>query len=146
MCLYAVLVANSQQINISFPFINYYCTVNASTRANHGLMLSVMEGGSLRLSCTSIGAPTPAIVWEMNGRPAPFNTTEFFTMPQAQLVGSPGGGLDPDVTLGNVTSETLIVNAQYPAENGSYTCFGSNNDFESNSSALIHVQVLGMSD
>ena len=128
---------------------HYYAiinAVNASTRANHGLMLSVLEGGSLRLSCTSIGAPTPAIVWEMNGRPAPFTSTEVITVPQAQLVGAPGGGLMPDVTLGNITSEILIMNAQYPAENGTYTCTGSNNDFKRNSSVLIHVQVLGMSD
>ena len=104
-------------------------------------MLSVVEGGSLRLSCTSIGAPTPAIVWEMNGRPAQFNTTEVTTMPQAQLVGDPGGGLVPNVTLGNVTSDILIINA---TENGTYTCTGSNDNFETNSSALIHLQLLGM--
>ena len=109
-------------------------------------MLSVLEGRSLRLSCTSVGAPTPAIVWEMNGQPAPFTPIEVITVPQAQLIGAPGGGLMPDVTLGNITSEILIMNAQYPAENGTYTCIGSNDNFESNSSALIHVQVLGMSD
>ena len=126
-------------------FLNHYCTVSASTRANHALMLSVLEGGPLRLSCTSIGAPTPAIVWKLNGQPAQFNTTEVITMPQVQFVGAPGGGLMPDVTLGNVTSETLIVNAQYPAENGTYTCIGSNNNFKRNESAQIYVQVLGMS-
>ena len=124
----------------------YYYTVNASTRANHDLMLSVMEGESLRLSCTSLGAPTPAIVWEMNSQPASFNATQVITVPRAQLVGAPGGGLVPNVTLGNITSELMIINAQYPADNGNYTCYGSNDDFESNSSALIHVQVLGMSD
>ncbi len=109
-------------------------------------MLSVLEGGSLRLSCTSIGAPTPTIVWEMNGQPAQFNTTEVITLPQVRFVGAPGGGLSPDVTLGNVTSETLIVNAQYPTDNGTYTCIGSNDNFERNDSAQIYVQVLGMSD
>ena len=105
-------------------------------------MLSVLEGGSLRLSCTSIGAPTPTIVWEMNGQPAQFSTTEVIMPPQARFVGAPGGGLAPDVTLGNITSEVLIVNAQNPSENGTYTCIGSNDDFETNSSALILVQVL----
>ena len=116
--------------------------VNASTRANHALMLSVLEGGSLRLSCNSSGAPTPTIVWEMNGQPVQFNTTEVITQPQARLVGAPGGGLASDVTLGNITSEILIINAQNPSANGAYTCIGSNDDFETNSSALIHVQVL----
>ena len=102
-------------------------------------MLSVVEGGSLRLSCTSIGAPTPAIVWEMNDRPAQFNVTEVITIPQVQLVGAPGGGLDPDVTLGNITSEILIINV---TENGTYTCIGSNDDFETNSSVLIRIQIL----
>ena len=108
-------------------------------------MLSVVEGGSLRLSCTSIGAPIPTIVWEMNSQPAQFNTTEVIIIPQAELVGAPGGGLAPNVTLGNITSETLIVNAQYPVENGTYTCIGSNNNFKRNESAQIYVQVLGMS-
>ena len=102
-------------------------------------MLSVLEGGSLRLSCTSIGAPTPAIVWEINGRPAQFNATEVITMPQVQFIGAPGGGLMPDVTLGSITSDILIVNVRY---HGTYTCIGSNDGFESNSSAVIHVQVL----
>ena len=131
-------------------FIQYlllcYCVVNTSTRANHALMLSVMEGGTLRLSCTSVGSPTPTIVWEINGRPSRFSTTEVVTTPQAELVGAPGGGLIPDVTPGNVTSETLIVNAQYPAENGTYTCIGSNDNFQRNDSTRIYVQVLGMSD
>ena len=105
-------------------------------------MLSVLEGGSLRLSCTSIGAPTPTIVWEMNGQPVQFNTTETITQPQPQFVGAPGGGLAPDVTLGTITSEILIINAQNHSENGVYTCIGSNDDFVTNSSALIHVQVL----
>ena len=115
--------------------------VNASTRANHALMLSVLEGGSLRLSCTSIGTPTPTIVWEMNGQPVQLNTTETITQPQVWLVGTPGGDLVPDV-IGNITSEILIVNAQNPSENGAYTCIGSNDDFETNSSTLIYVQVL----
>ena len=109
-------------------------------------MLSVMEGGTLRLSCTSVGAPTPTIVWEINGRPSRFNTTAVVTTPEVEFVGTPGGGLVPDVNPGNVTSETLIVNAQYPAENGTYTCIGSNDDFQRNDSAHIYVQVLGMSD
>ena len=103
--------------------------------------MSVLEGGSLRLSCTSSGAPTPTIVWEMNGQPVQFNTTETITQPQVQFVGAPGGGLTPDVTLGNITSEVLIINAQNPSENGTYTCIGSNDDFETNSSALILVHV-----
>ena len=105
-------------------------------------MLSVLEGGSLRLSCTSIGAPTPTIVWEMNGQPAQFNTTEVITQPQPQFVGAPGGGLVPDIARGNITSEILIINAQNPSDNGAYTCIGSNDDFETNSSALILVQIL----
>ena len=104
-----------------------------------------MEGGSLRLSCTSIGGPTPVIIWKMNGQPAQFNTTVIIIMPQVRFVRAPGGGLLPDVTLGNITSETLIMNAQYPAENGTYTCIGSNNNFKRNESAQIYVQVLGMS-
>ena len=60
-------------------------------------------------------------------------------MPQVQFVGAPGGGLTHDVTLGSITSEILFVNVQY---HGTYTCIGSNDGFESNSSAVILVQVL----
>ena len=108
------------------------------------MTLSVIEGGALSISCTSTGAPTPAIVWELNGQPAPYTPTEAMTIAQAQLVGTAGGGLTPNVTLGRITSDILINNAQYPADNGIYVCFGSNDDFNGNDSVEISVQVLGM--
>ena len=107
-------------------------------------MLSVMEGGSLNISCTSTGAPTPTVVWILNGQLASFSITEVTSLPQAQLVGTSDGGLRPNVTLGRITSDITIVNAQYTADDGNYTCAGSNDNFESNSSAHIYVQVLGM--
>ena len=139
MTINTVHVHTNHMINTRHYTLLY--AVNSSTRANHALILSVVEGGSLRLSCTSTGAPTPTIIWERNGRPAPFNTIEVITMPQAQPVGAPGGGLIHDVTPGNITSEILVINA---TENGTYTCTGSNDNFETNSSALIHIQLLGM--
>ena len=78
----------------------------------------------------------------MNGQPVQLNTTEVITQPQARFVGAPDGSIVPDVTLGNITSEILISNSQNPFENGAYTCIGSNDNFETNSSALIHVQVI----
>ena len=107
-------------------------------------MLSVMEGGSLNISCTSTGAPTPTVIWILNGQLAPFSITEVTSLPQAQLVGTSDGGLRPNVTLGRITSDIMIINAQYTADDGNYTCAGSNDNFESNSSAHIYVQVLGM--
>ncbi len=57
------------------------------------------------------------------------------------MVTPPQRGSDRNITLGKVISTLHIVNAQYPANDGVYTCTGSNSQL--NSTANVIVQVTG---
>ncbi len=57
------------------------------------------------------------------------------------MVTPPRRGTDRDITLGRVISTLHIVNAQYPTNDGVYTCIGKNSQF--NSTTNIIVQVTG---
>ena len=110
-------------------------------------MVRVVEGNSITISCTSIGAPIPSITWEFNGQSMSFNTTDTVTDPQIELArrnpDDPNDGLVP-VTISNIVSDLRIVNAQYPEDDGVYTCIGSNDVQMINSiSDNIIVQVVG---
>ena len=109
---------------------------------------STIEGSSVTISCISTGAPTPSVSWELDGQPVPFQSTQTREQSIATLVhsdpGDPRSSLVPNIILGRVTSNLLVVNAQYPDHNGVYTCIGSNDDSMINtSSAVINVQVIG---
>ena len=107
-----------------------------------------MEGSSVTISCISTGAPTPSVSWELDGQPVPFQSTEAREQSIVTLVlsdpGNPSSPFVPNIILGRVTSNLLVVNAQYPDHDGVYTCIGSNDDSMINiSSAMINVQVIG---
>ncbi len=74
----------------------------------------------------------PTVRWTFNNSNT-FNQTDVVTPPRR--------GTDKDITLGRVISTLHIVNAQYPTNNGVYTCIGSNSQF--NSTTNIIVQVTG---
>ncbi len=57
------------------------------------------------------------------------------------MVIPPQRGSDRDIILGRVISTLHIVNAQYPTNDGVYTCIGSNSQV--NSTTNIIVQVTG---
>ena len=78
----------------------------------------------------------------------PFQTTEAREQSAATLVCSDPGNSNspfvPNIVLGRVTLNLLIVNAHYPDHDGVYTCIGSNDDSMINiNSATINVQVIG---
>ncbi len=77
-----------------------------------------------------MGGPTPTVRWAFNNS-STFNHTDVFTHPQ-----------HGNVISGTIMSTLHIVNAQYPTNNGVYTCLGINSEFNS-SSANVTVQVLG---
>ena len=107
--------------------------------------VAIIEGSSVTISCISTGAPTPSVSWELDGQPVTFQSTEAREQSIVTLVRSdPGGSLVPNITLGRVTSNLMVMNAQYPDHDGVYTCIGSNDDSMINtSSAVINVQVIG---
>ena len=110
-------------------------------------MVRVVEGNSITISCTSIGAPIPSITWEFNGQSMSFNTTNTVTPSRIELVrrnpDNPDDGLIP-IAISNIVSGLRIVNAQYPEHDGVYTCIGSNDVQMINSTSDdIVVQVVG---
>ena len=102
--------------------------VDANTTANSEPVVTVVEGNSVNVSCTSTGAPTPTMTWELDGETSPFmqfDTTEDI---QAVLGRNAMNELVPVITLGSIISNLPIVNAQYPDHDGVYTCTGSNDE------------------
>ena len=118
--------------------------MDANTTTISGPFVTVLEGNTVTISCVSTGAPTPSITWEFNGEVAPFvplNVVEEFS---AVLVRASNGNIQADITPGSITSNLMIVNAQYRDHDGVYTCIGTNDDQMINSSTVsIAVQVQG---
>ena len=106
-------------------------------------MVTVSEGGSVDISCTSIASPVPTISWTLNNQITRFNKTDLSTEPSVAVTTPPNFA----VTDGVAESTLQIVNAQYPADDGVYVCTGSNtHDGDTTStSAMITVRVSGMS-
>ena len=100
-------------------------SVGANTSVSSGTddVLTVIEGESVDISCTSTGAPVPTISWTFGDLMTSFRQTD-----------SP--------TPGSVVSTLHLVNTSYPAHDGVYVCTGSN--VLMSSSASITVLVLGM--
>ena len=100
--------------------------------------VSVLEGGSIDISCNSTGGPIPSITWTINNQNTNFS--------QSDVVTNPVINTNPVITTTGYTVSTLhIVNAQYPTHNGMYTCTGTNtiSGTQQTSSANITVQIQG---
>ncbi len=119
--------------------------VDVNTTITTGSDITVREGDSVNISCISTGAPTPSISWEFYGRPVTFQSMESVMGEQVTFSRDPVTyNFVPNYVLGTVTSNLLIVNAQYPENEGVYTCTGFNDNLMINiSSAMINVHVLG---
>ena len=122
------------------------CIVNANTTAISGpTVITVFEGDSVDITCTSTGVPTPSITWSFNGTVAPFNQTDSivdFQVGYIRYYGEVQAVVDP----GTITSYLNIVSASYPDHDGVYTCVGVNSEdaIFTSSSAFITVQVQGI--
>ena len=108
--------------------------------------MTVMEGSSVTISCTSFGAPVPTLTWFFDGIRAPFTPVEVMSETVMLVRGDPSDQNSPfaPVVITNIVSNLKIVNAQFPANNGVYTCSGTNdNQGNDVSNATITVQVIG---
>ena len=101
--------------------------------------MTVLEGRSVNISCTSIGEPVPTISWRFNNLATPYLQTDSTTNHRVVLTKG-----SPEITPGSLESTLHIVNTTYPADEGVYTCFGSQQGLRGSASAMITVQVLGM--
>jgi hypothetical protein len=110
-------------------------------------MVTVFEGNSVDISCTSFGVPVPSLTWFFDGEEAPFTVMEIINSEAITLVRSdPNDPTSPFIpeSLSNIISSLRIVNAQYPTNDGVYTCSGTNDNQGKNvSNATIAVQVIG---
>ena len=122
--------------------------VDANTRAIDDSVVLITEGTSVTISCTSTGAPTPSIIWLLNGQPAPFITSDSITKEHVTIVRNFNTlTFVPSIRLGSIISTLQVVNARYPDHDGVYTCVGTNdNQMVNTSSAYITVQVLGKTE
>ena len=101
--------------------LNISHTVGANTTIANGSYSTVatLEGSSVTISCISTGAPTPSVSWELDDQPVPFQSTE--TREQSTVTLHPGdfsSPFVPNIVLGRVTSNLLVVNPQYPDHDG----------------------------
>ena len=102
--------------------------MDANTTSNSEPVVTVVEGNSVTVSCTSTGAPTPTMTWELDGEITPFMQFDTSEDTQATLVRISMTEFRPDITLGSISSDLTITNAQYPDHDGVYTCIGSNDE------------------
>ena len=114
--------------------------------------MTVFEGNSGIISCTSTGAPAPTVTWELNyNMPAPFASTSVETETLGTVARYENGSVARDrngnfvpILLTTIISNLQVMNAQYPDHDGNYMCIGFNdNQMINTSSATITVQVLG---
>ena len=103
--------------------------------SNGADVVTVNNGGSVDISCTSLGVPVPTIAWTFNGMKTPYRQTDSSTQPVIRRYG--------ESTPGRVVSTLHIVNPSYPANDGVYVCTGSIHAGVQSSSALITLQILG---
>ena len=113
-------------------------SVAAYTRARQSVV-SVDEGSSVNITCNSVGIPAPTITWWMNDQLVPLTPIESITDPTERGFSS----FLQDIMLGSINSTIEIVDAQYPENNGTYICIGTN-EINSSSDSSISVQVVGM--
>ncbi len=114
---------------------NYWYLVSPTTTGEVE-NLPVIEGGSINISCYSIGGPVPCIIWTINNHIAGFSQTDII---------KEASSLVDVVTIGNINSTLHIVDAQYPTHDGVYTCTGMNTASHNTSSMNISIMVKGNS-
>ena len=121
----------------------FFPAVDASTTVNGGAsVVTVSEGGSVDISCTSTGVPAPTITWRLNNQTVPFNQTDVTTPTDVTV----NNFMVDTITNGSVVSTLHIVNPQYPAHDGVYECIGDNSNGGSAPPGIanITVQVQGI--
>ena len=99
----------------------FFPAVDASGGAS---VVTVSEGGSVDISCTSTGVPAPTITWRLNNQTVPFNQTDVTTPTDVTV----NNFMVDTITNGSVVSTLHIVNPQYPAHDGVYECIGDNSN------------------
>ena len=117
----------------------FFLAVDANTAVNGGAsVVTVSEGGSVNISCTSTGVPAPTITWRLNNQTVPFNQTDMTTSADIKI--NVNFAVDAIIN-GSVVSTLHIVNAQYPSHDGVYECIGDNSNGGSAPPGIANITV-----
>ena len=115
----------------------------SNPEVSNQMTVTIMEGESVNISCTSVGNPLPSFRWQIQASDAPFE--QMTEMTNLDRTGGTSDMPDFSFTPGSTTSTLLIINAVYPDHSGVYQCtaFSSHNGVESTNSDTITVNVQG---
>ena len=101
----------------SFPVVSPSTTITGNT------LITIMEGDSVNIVCTSTGILTPTIEWELVGMASlPFTPMDGVPVDPELVQTSPSF----ESTLGSLMSTFPITNAVFPDHEGTYRCTGTN--------------------
>ena len=89
----------------------------------------------INISCTAEGVPAPTITWTLRGTMVPFEQTDVSTEPLA--------GEGEAIIPAQMISTLHIVNGQYFAHEGVYTCQASYKGMDLTRSDAVTVDFLG---
>ncbi len=120
-----------------FPLVAPITTTQSPTQ-------TVMEGGSLTLTCTTEGVPTPTFTWRLNDEDIPSNRhADTSTDPVVDF--DQQAGVIHSVTNGLTISVLTISGAVFPDDDGVYECIGTNTraGMDNSSSVFIQLSVQG---
>ena len=115
-----------------------FCVATPSTTIMGSAPITVVEGGSVDITCTSTGILTPTIAWELvDTDPLPFMPVD-------------GTPVDPVITQvsplmytdGSLTLVLSITNAVFPTHEGMYRCTGTNSHNGVSATGVATVQVI----
>ena len=130
-----IIGCETEQITATSSFIAATPTVDILNTT-----IEVMEGGSVNITCTSTGIPTPTIEWELVSGSLPFTPVD------AALVDPMIAQVSPLMfNEGSLTSVLPITNAVFPDHQGTYRCTGANtrDRAASSNNDTVQVTVLG---
>ena len=99
--------------------------------------VTVVEGDDVDISCFASANPLPSdIVWSFDGNPPPFEQNDI-TEEKTAYISSNGTFY---FTEGNKTSTLHIMSAEYPTNDGMYTCSSSNDTTTVDDTITVEVQ------
>ena len=99
--------------------------------------ITVVEGDDVNISCIASANPLPPdIVWTFDGISTSFTQSDTIENMVAYI---PSEGKFA-FSEGNITSTLHILAAEYPTNNGVYTCSSSTGTTTLNDTITVHVQ------
>ena len=113
----------------------------ASISASNGDQFTVINGGSLNISCTLLGRVSSnsySIIWKINSQTSVFNYTNVYVKPDIVNLKVLPSNLES--IHNHVVSTLHIVKARYPTHEGTYQCVASNSNETLSASIAVRMR------